>query len=180
MNLQKTLKSIPRIQCNSLHSPWESLQPPGFKNNENSYKFEVIVLNNKLCNINTRQFLLVFIQLLGILSQIFISAFVKKKYYLNGIWIVSFFPPFLAWFLKYTFLGWKFDHACVSRLETGKSQDGVHLLMVQRNYIRGVFQLKRLNEYSSVAARIKREEQCKTAFELKYKGRNLQIFCCYC
>lgn len=41
------------------------------------------------------QFLLIFIQLLGILSQIFISAFMKKEYYLNYIWIVSsFFPLF--------------------------------------------------------------------------------------
>lgn len=72
------------------------------------------------------QFLLVFIQLLGILSQIFISAFVKKEYYLNDIWIVSFFRPFLAWFLKYTFLDWRFDHACVSRPEIGMSKYEVH------------------------------------------------------
>lgn len=32
------------------------------------------------------------------------------------------------------------------------------------------------SEYYSVAARIKRGQECKTAFKLKYKSRNIQFF----
>lgn len=64
----------------------------------------------------------------------------------------------------------------MSRPEIGKTKDGVHILRVQLNYLRGVFQFKRLYEYYSVAARIKRGEECKTAFKPKYKGRNTRFF----
>lgn len=99
-----------------------------------------------------------------------------KKNYLSDSWIVSFYSCFLAWFLRCTFLYWKFDRAFVSRPEIGKSRDGLHLLRVQLNYLGGVFQLKRLYEYYSIEARIKRGEECKTAFKLKYKGKNVQFF----
>lgn len=53
-------------------------------------------------------------------------------------------------------------------------------IMVQLNYLRSVFDLKRLYEYYLLiiieVKRIKRGKELKTAFKLKYKGKNIQVF----